>query len=98
MYSTDGQYILMTPRSIGGGTEIRIFKSLKELLTDTMLNRGEEVAFWAEKEGARCAGVWRKQAAEDAVKERELAEAMAKGILVDVEYRDWDTAAQAMQQ
>lgn len=43
----------------GGGITIRTAPTLKGLITELILNSGEDVALWAEGEAKRCADIWR---------------------------------------
>jgi hypothetical protein len=64
--STYEKFAVIKP-NILGGLEIRTSPSLKELLTDLMVNSGEEIALWCELEGKRCADIWRAQLALEAL-------------------------------
>ena len=48
------------------GLIVRTAPTLKELITELILNSGEEIALWAEGEAQRCADVWRHHALESA--------------------------------
>jgi hypothetical protein len=48
------------------GLTIRTAASLREMLTEIMLNSGPDIAKWVEGEAKRCADIWRESARRDA--------------------------------
>jgi hypothetical protein len=57
------------------GITIRTAATLKDLITELMLNSGEEIAMWIEGEAKRCADIWRSQIEQEDRTERARAEA-----------------------
>jgi hypothetical protein len=49
-----------------GGMQICTAASLRELITELLLNSGAETAYWAETEAKRCAEIWREAERRDA--------------------------------
>ena len=56
MYSTFHRFAAIDATR---GLTFRTSATLKGLITDLMLNSGEEIALWSETEGKRVADIWR---------------------------------------
>ena len=67
------------------GLTIRTANTLKDLLTELMMNSGEEIALWSEGEAKRCADKWRSNKIQEMVTEGKYE--LAKELLAWAEGR-----------
>ncbi|HEX4277465.1 MAG TPA: hypothetical protein VHZ74_19040 [Bryobacteraceae bacterium] len=65
MYSISPATVVLVEAS-GQSMRMRAGKDLRALVSDILLNSGDEFAFWAEEEARKAAAVWRETAVREA--------------------------------